>query len=51
MVAEKSTVCRSGGALARMVLMSSMKPMSSIRSASSSITILIASSFSVPRSR
>ncbi len=38
-VAEKKTVCRSGGAWERIVSMSSRKPMSSIRSASSSTTV------------
>ena len=46
MVAENSTVCRSVGVSSRIVSMSSVKPMSSISSASSSTTVRMSSSSS-----
>ena len=48
MVAENSTVCRSVGVSSRIVSMSSVKPMSSISSASS-VTVRMSSSSSEPR--
>ena len=48
-VAEKSSVLRSSGTPARMVFMSSAKPMFSISSASSSTTLHTAPSFATPR--
>ena len=44
MVAEKKSVCRSVGSLARMRSMSGMNPMSSIRSTSSRMNISTCSS-------
>jgi hypothetical protein len=48
-VAEKSAVCRSAGSTERIASRSSLKPMSSISSASSSTTAVTLSSTSVRR--
>jgi len=51
MVAEKNSVCRLGGKSAMMRLTSWMKPMSSMRSASSRIAILMRDASKLPRRR
>jgi hypothetical protein len=50
MVAEKNKVCRSGGSRPTIRSISGMKPMSSMRSASSITRILTSASRTLPRS-